>query len=208
MTQVPPPPSAPYPPQGFPQPAPASGNGAAIASLICGIVGCIPLINLVAIILGFIGLGKSKQPGAGGKGLAIAGIVLGLIWLFVHVGLVGAGVWGWGKVNQLVREPTQTIGSTFLNNLASGNTSAAEGVTTGRFSAEQLETLAGQIRSLGKFKNFTFRNFQPLDATGTVRKFRVGGAANFDGGSRNFTATIQLDFKNPRGAKIENFSLE
>ena len=70
-------------------------NGLAIASLIFGIAGIVLLFvpeiavvvaaliaSILAIIFGFIGLGKSK-----GKGFAIAGLVLGFIgiaiWLLV-----------------------------------------------------------------------------------------------------------------------------
>jgi hypothetical protein len=84
-----------YAPQGAPVMAPRKTSGAAIASLVLGIVGfCIgwiPLVgpfialasSILAIILGAVGI---KQVNAnpqlvGGKGLAIAGLVLGIIAL-------------------------------------------------------------------------------------------------------------------------------
>jgi Domain of unknown function (DUF4190) len=61
--------------------APTRTNPLAIASLVCGI-GQI-LLGLIAgipgIILGFIALNQIKTKGEGGRGLAIAGIVLGFI---------------------------------------------------------------------------------------------------------------------------------
>jgi predicted Zn finger-like uncharacterized protein len=60
-------------------------SGMAIASLICGIVLCLaPLTSIAAIILGVLGLQKVKQ-GAGGKGMAITGIVLGAVGILLAV---------------------------------------------------------------------------------------------------------------------------
>jgi prepilin-type processing-associated H-X9-DG protein len=58
-------------------------NGMAIASLVCGLLLCVPFANILAIIFGILGLLKTKDPRVGGKGLAIAGIVLGGITLLM-----------------------------------------------------------------------------------------------------------------------------
>jgi hypothetical protein len=57
-------------------------DGYAIASLVCGIVGFFCIIPaIVAIVLGFMSLNRIKQdPALGGRGMAIAGIVLGFVW--------------------------------------------------------------------------------------------------------------------------------
>jgi len=74
------PPHAMYPMQ------PARGTpGLAVASLICGLLGWIPLwigfiLCLLAITFGAIVLGQTK-PGQQGRGLAIAGLVCGLVLL-------------------------------------------------------------------------------------------------------------------------------
>ncbi len=85
------PPSHPYgtPPPGAPYPylpAPPT-NGLAITSFVLGIVAIvlswIPIFDLIlsvpAFILGVLGLSKANQTGGSGKGLAIAGLVLGAI---------------------------------------------------------------------------------------------------------------------------------
>ncbi len=76
MTQ--PPPSEPPLP---PPPAAPKTSGLAIASLVCSIVGpcTLGLASLIGIILGIVGLVKIGKAGGAvrGKGLAIAGIVLG-----------------------------------------------------------------------------------------------------------------------------------
>lgn len=68
--------------------------GQATAALVCGVVGIVlsPLFvpSLVAVALGVVGLRKVARSGglSPGRGMAIAGIILGLIGL-----PLGAGVW-------------------------------------------------------------------------------------------------------------------
>src|SRR4051812_31685148 len=95
MTQSPPPPGYPNPPQQPFQPGPpASGprtNGWAIASLICGLLGCIPgIASLLAIVFGIVGVKKANEPQTSGKGIAITGIVLGLVGLLLWAGCGGS----------------------------------------------------------------------------------------------------------------------
>ena len=64
-----------------PEPPPSEKKGLAIASLICGLLICIPLLSgLAALILGILALTRKGQ---GGKGMAIAGIVLGVLGIIV-----------------------------------------------------------------------------------------------------------------------------
>ncbi|MFW9987430.1 MAG: DUF4190 domain-containing protein [Candidatus Odinarchaeota archaeon] len=60
-------------------------NSFGIAALICAILGffCCGILSIVAIILGAIGIGKDED-----NGMAIAGLVLGLISLVVGLILV------------------------------------------------------------------------------------------------------------------------
>jgi Domain of unknown function (DUF4190) len=92
LSAYPPPayPSTGYPPPAFPPPvaghppyAPtyvqASTNGFAIAALVLGILGA----WILALIFGYVGKGQiDRSHGAqGGRGMAIAGIVLGWVGL-------------------------------------------------------------------------------------------------------------------------------
>lgn len=60
--------------------APPPGNGMATASMVLGLVGfCVPVVcGVIAIILGLVGLGRAKKIGVG-KGMAIVGIILGVL---------------------------------------------------------------------------------------------------------------------------------
>lgn len=55
----------------------------AIASLVCGLLLCIPLCSLLAIIFGIIGIKKTGPGKRRGQGMAIAGLVLGCVGMLV-----------------------------------------------------------------------------------------------------------------------------
>jgi hypothetical protein len=70
---------SPYPAGYYPQPLGPRTNGFAVGALVCGIVpffGGIP-----AVILGHVGRSQIRRTGERGDGVAIAGLVLGYLWL-------------------------------------------------------------------------------------------------------------------------------
>jgi hypothetical protein len=69
--------------------AAGTSNGLCVASLVLGIIGlpaafCV-ILPILAVIFGIIGLGQVSKSGmeGGGKGMAIAGIVCGVIGCFI-----------------------------------------------------------------------------------------------------------------------------
>ena len=96
---VPPPPAYTYaPPPGFPPPPPAypvkaKTNGLALASMILGIVGitvglCLiffPVMPILAVVFGHLGLSQTRTTGAPGRGYAIAGLVTGYIGIALAI---------------------------------------------------------------------------------------------------------------------------
>ncbi|WPO87304.1 DUF4190 domain-containing protein [Herbiconiux sp. KACC 21604] len=66
-------------------------NVLAIVSLVISILG----FNVIAIILGAIALNQIKKTGESGRGLAIAGIIIGaisiVIWIIAIIAIVAAG---------------------------------------------------------------------------------------------------------------------
>ncbi len=88
-------------PPGYPAgsaPGRSLPQGLAVASLVLGIIGVLTswiliggLLGLVALILGFVALGKAKRGEAGGRGMAIGGIVTGAIALLITIGIVALG---------------------------------------------------------------------------------------------------------------------
>jgi hypothetical protein len=100
----PPPPHA-YPPQGVPygyyQQPPAyavvqQGNGLGLAGGICGIVAVvlcwIPFVDYISIVLGAlgiifgaIGIRHANERGGGSKGMAVTGVVTGIVALVISI---------------------------------------------------------------------------------------------------------------------------
>lgn len=74
---------APYPYQ--PVATGRSTNGLAIASMVLGIIWVYWLGSVLALIFGFIALNQIGKRNEGGRGMAIAGIVLGFIGLGVLI---------------------------------------------------------------------------------------------------------------------------
>ena len=96
MTEQPPgyPPPPPggygYPPPGpgYPPPQSAGTNRMAVASLVCSLFGWLCLIGpILGLIFGFVALSQIKQTGQRGRGMAIAGIVIGGILIALMIGM-------------------------------------------------------------------------------------------------------------------------
>ena len=138
-----PPPTTPY--GGYQAPrGPSRSNGAAIGSLICGLLFCIPYVtSLVAIILGIVGVRNAREPNTGGKGMSIAGIVLGVLGLGMWV-LFAGGIFALIKGTEAQREVARQV----VKDLAAGNVDAAGANTDpAGLPPEELETLSSQMRS-------------------------------------------------------------
>jgi len=75
-------------------------NGLGIAALVLGILAILTsitvvggvLFGLVAIVLGFIGRGRAKRGEATNGGMAMAGIITGIIGLLLSAALIAFGV--------------------------------------------------------------------------------------------------------------------
>jgi Domain of unknown function (DUF4190) len=89
-----------YPPQGYQQSYPIvhRTNGMSVASLVLGIVGVVlfglfMIPNILAVIFGFVGISQinGAQGTQGGRGLAIAWIVLGFVGIAFFLLVVAFG---------------------------------------------------------------------------------------------------------------------
>ncbi|MBO0824396.1 MAG: DUF4190 domain-containing protein [Actinobacteria bacterium] len=73
-------------------PPPPGTSGMAIASFVLGLVGFFVITAIVGIVLGIVALRELRKTFQSGKGLAIAGIVIGSAWLALLVAGIVAGV--------------------------------------------------------------------------------------------------------------------
>ncbi|MCH9640239.1 MAG: DUF4190 domain-containing protein [Actinomycetia bacterium] len=100
----PPPPQYGGYPGGYPPPAAAAPkNGLGVASLVVAIIALFSVVGgivlgVVAVILGFLGRGRVKRGEADNGGVAIAGIVLGLLSIVVSIVVIAIAVWGFNEV--------------------------------------------------------------------------------------------------------------
>jgi hypothetical protein len=100
-----PPPLAFYPPQALaPQqyavavpPSNGIGTAAGVLGIVAAVLMFIPFIDYVAIILGVlavilggVGINRSKRLGGAGKGMAITGLVLGIISVAISILFIAA----------------------------------------------------------------------------------------------------------------------
>ena len=74
---------------GYSTPAPAATNGWAIASLVVSLVSC-GIGSLLGVIFGHVAMSQIKRTGAGGRGLAVAGLVIGYLGILVLVAVAVA----------------------------------------------------------------------------------------------------------------------
>lgn len=118
----PPPPSygAPAPaygaPGGFPAqpygaPAASPTNGLAIAALVCGVLSltCFPPLGLVAIGLGVAALSRAKKMNGSGRGLAIGGIVTGVLGTIATIAIVILLIVGASEADDINSDPVDGV---------------------------------------------------------------------------------------------------
>ena len=123
-------------------PPPRGANGWAIASLVCGILLCVPLLTgAAAAVTGFIGLRRSRD--LGGRGLAIAGLILAAVNLLLWSGL---GVGGYAVYRNSI--PVRAAARRFALDLAAGNTAAA-GAKAPSLTPAALKTAADYLKPFG-----------------------------------------------------------
>lgn len=97
-TPPPPPPTA--PPWPTAPPVAQTTNGFAIASLVLGVCFCVGITGILAVVFGNLALNRinESQGREKGRGLAVAGIVLG--WVGIALLAIPALVWfGYGVSN-------------------------------------------------------------------------------------------------------------
>jgi hypothetical protein len=76
------------PPPAAPHPATPGTDGVCVAALVTGLLG----LGIVPIVLGVVGIASARRCSARGRGMAIAGVVLGvasIVAVWIVVGRLG-----------------------------------------------------------------------------------------------------------------------
>jgi len=74
-------------------------NGFAIASMVLGIVWIYWIGSVLAIVFGFIARSQIRQRNQGGDGMAIAGIVLGIVGVVIAIIVIIVAIAATNEVN-------------------------------------------------------------------------------------------------------------
>ena len=98
-------PGHPYPPYPYPYPAPRT-NALAIASLVCAF-----LFAPLGIVFGHLSLSQIRRSGEDGRGLALAGLVIGYVVTIAAILAVVAGTLLFAWAARVVRESSDPGGA-------------------------------------------------------------------------------------------------
>lgn len=181
MSQLPPTPGYPSQP-GSPAsygmaPTPKRSNGPAIGSLVCGLLGCVPFITgLLAVILGIVGIRKTKDPHVGGKGLAIAGLILGIVSIGAWA-LFGSAILALVVGTQANRD----LAGKFIKDLGAGNVQAAS-ASASSLAPGDLQAMSDEVKGYGAVADVTTFGTNIVNNTAELAgmvKFADGSAKAF-----------------------------
>jgi hypothetical protein len=158
-------------------------SAAAVASLIFGIVFCIPVVSqLAAIILGFVGISKTSNPMVKGRGLAIAGLILGLLGLAGYT----AGGFGIYVAYKSVMKPAED----FTKVLSAGKIDEAIALTVEGTDRAALVDMSEKMKPWGEFQALaTPTSFNPNNVNGKAQ-FLIEGPVNFANAAKNYSITV------------------
>jgi Domain of unknown function (DUF4190) len=154
---------------------PPKTSVAAICSLVCGILGCIPFItSIAAVILGFVGISVTGNPQrTTGRGLAIAGLILGLLGIAGWTLGGGMMIWGYGKAKQLSTAQAKP----FIEAVSAGDYTKAANYST--MSEEEMKTLHDQIAGWGTLSDMNMTGFNAQKNAGVPGQMTITGHATF-----------------------------
>jgi hypothetical protein len=180
----------PSPPASFLPPAAKKTNVIAVASLVTGILSCVPGMSVFAVILGIVGLERSGKPNVGGKGMAIAGLILGIIGLAWTIGFVLVAL----KGRQMIAAgaPARAVARQFTVDVGRGDADAAMRDCSPSISADKVRSTVTQAQAWGALQDTTFVSLGLNDQNG-LKTATVGGIALFANAKKTFTANLDLE---------------
>jgi hypothetical protein len=158
-------------------------NGAAMASLIFGILGCVPEVTgVLAIVLGVVGLRRARSPNVGGKGLAGAGLALGILSVLAWSIGLGVGAYYW-----IASEPARVVAHQYLKDFSQQNIPAVLAASDPAVGVDKLESLSEFLRPLGSLKDATILGFY---MSYSAPEWRFNGRAEYTNGDAVFDMTM------------------
>jgi hypothetical protein len=147
----------------------------AAASMVCGLLGWLVLPAPVAIVTGIIGLQQTRKPNTRGRGMAMAGLILGVIFGVAGTGLTlvmyRSYTWGIEQVNAKL--------PAYVNNQIDSATPTP---------------LQQQVKGWGHLESVKSLHLTGQRVEGYPDRMRLTGDAMFaEAGIKPFEVTIEAD---------------
>jgi uncharacterized membrane protein (DUF485 family) len=165
----------------------------AVVALVFGILGCVPGFGLIAILLGVaaIFLIAGSRGRVRGTGLAIGGIVLGLVFTGIYVFVAMGAVQAVQQFNQMVLVPAQTG----LQGLEKGDRSGVRSLLSTTASAnvtdEQIDKFAADVKAeFGTFMSIPSSLSDLWSSWANVGQAMGGANKGAGPGNQQFNNTI------------------
>jgi hypothetical protein len=168
-------------------------NAWAITSIVASLLGWLPFVpGAVAIIAGVIGIRRSRDDrhDGRGRGLAVAGILLGGIslvaWSLGGMGL-GRSLFDFAR-GKTTGEPLR-VATAFLEHISVGDVDAAMALGGPALSREQVSGWAESAQAWGTFKQFTAVD-RAVETHAGVTIADFAGTADFSEEPHNVAITL------------------
>jgi hypothetical protein len=175
-------------PPGYSLPSQSRTSVAAVISLVSGLVFCIPgLTGLIAVITGIVGIATTGNPAVKGRGMAIAGLILGILSLVGWGAIAVVGVSAYQKAR-----PQQTFAQQFVADLVSGKVDQCIQNSTSNIVPEQLKADSKQAQAWGSLQ-MNIAILQKLDYENGNSSVTFQGVAAFAGGQHKYSIVVVKD---------------
>lgn len=186
-------PFAPKPQDGaYPPMVPPQTSGAAIASLVFGLLFCLPMIHSVlAVGFGFAGIRRTRNPYIGGRGMAISGLILGVVgtgfWLVAFSGF-------YVLMQSVIAEQTRaaSVADGFFKDLSEGKIDAALARRVPGSDRAQLVAAAESLKAAGPF-NEIIGQLRPIPLENGEFRWTIDGQAEFSRDTKRFRMSLSRD---------------
>jgi hypothetical protein len=169
---------------GYPMPVPQRRlNWAALSSILFGTVLCwLPYVSgVLAILLGIVGVARTRNPQVGGRGLSIAGILLGLGGLLFW-GLAGGGL----MLEYSQDHEARPYAQQFLQDISNGKIDAAASSASGLSQTELQDLYDEHFEKWGPLQRVDWANtMMDSDTPGHSDLCAVKGDAHFQNSTQH-----------------------
>lgn len=176
-------------------------SGVSIASLVCGICFCVPMVtSVLAVIFGFVGIRKTRDPYVGGRGLSIAGLVLGVVGIGIWL-VVGSLVFLFWTTYTTELKEVRDVSHRFVQALYDGKIDDALALATPEIDRKELATASAAMKSNGPF-NEILADPLLIPADNTFR-WEIEGIAVFSRAQKHVSMRL---VKQGTSYRVERFS--